>query len=127
MERIALYVDRDALAAGLRTLGAIRRKRFASVVPVWLRFDPAKSQLAITEARRGVTAVVEARGAWSPAGATLDMFALRRVVEALEASEVELILTPDQILIPTARGHVQLRMQAFGPESRRSSTHPPGP
>lgn len=119
MKTLTLHVAKPDLVHALKTLGTIRRKRFSSTVPVWLSFNRSKGELAILEARRGVQAIVKATGYWPPAGATLDMFALRRVVEVLEMDEVELIVGAGEILIPTVRGHVSLKLQPFGPESRR--------
>jgi hypothetical protein len=48
------------------------------------------------------------------------MFVLRRVAERLDTREVELMLEAGAILIPTARGHVSLKLQSFGPENRRN-------
>jgi hypothetical protein len=119
MRTLTLRVAKCDLIQALKTLGVIRRKRFSSTIPVWLNFDPTRDELTILEARRGVRAVVKAAGYWPPAGATLDMFALRRVAETMDGGEIELIIDAGAILIPTARGHVSLKLQPFGPESRR--------
>lgn len=50
------------LVQALKTLGTIRRKRFSSTLPVWLCFEPARDELSILEARRGVRAIVRATG-----------------------------------------------------------------
>jgi hypothetical protein len=119
MQVTSLRLVRADLMQALATLGVIRRRRFASIVPVWLNFDSPRGELTIVEARGGARAVVKASGAWSPAGATLDMFGLRRVLASLDTDDVELIADASEILIPTKRGHVRLKMQPFGPESGR--------
>src|SRR2546423_69013 len=115
MKCLTLRVPKCDLVQVLKTLGVIRRKRFSSTIPVWLHFDAARDELTILEARRGVRAIVKAAGYWPPAGATLDLFALRRVAETLDGDEVELMIDAGTILIPTTRGHVSLRLQPFGP------------
>ena len=119
MKSMSLKLLRADLQQALKTLGAIRKKRGASIVPVWLHFDPLKSALSITEARGRAIAVLPAMGSWTPAGATVDMFSLRRLMETLDDVEIEMIVAPGQIIIPTPRGHVALTLQPFGPESKR--------
>jgi hypothetical protein len=106
MKSTSLRLSRADLIHALATLGVIRRKRFKSIVPVWLSFDAPCGELTVVEARGGARAVVKAAGSWSPAGATLDMFALRRLLSLLDTPDVELIADAAEILIPTARGHV---------------------
>jgi hypothetical protein len=67
MQSISLTTSRDDLVAALQTLGTIQRRRGISVIPVWLQFDPAKSAFSITEPRGRATAVVPAKGSWTPA------------------------------------------------------------
>ncbi len=121
MNSISLTVARHELIAALKTLGTVRRKKFVSVVPVWMRFDPREGTLSITEERNAVIAVVRASGSWPPAGATVNLFMLRNAAQALETETVELAAISDAILIPTPHGHVRMNLLPFGPESRRKA------
>jgi len=119
MNSLSLKVPRVGLLQALKGLGVVRRKRSSSTVPVWLSFDPEKKALSITEARGRAIGIVPAEGNWTPAGATIDMYMLRRALETLDSQEVELIVADGEILIPTPNGHVGLKLLPFGPESRR--------
>ena len=88
-------------------------------MPVWLRFDSEAETLAISEERNPVTAIVSATGSWPPAGATINLFTLRSVVETSESKTIELIAVEDAIRIATRRGHVLMHLLAFGPSSDR--------
>ena len=122
MESISLSVPRGDFVQVLNTLSAVRRKRFRSVLPVWLHFDQQDGQLWIEEQRAAASGGVAARGMWPPMGATVDLFLLRRAATMVNAEKVQLVATADAILVPTQCGHVSLKLLSFGPESPRRGT-----
>jgi hypothetical protein len=63
----------------------------------------------------GVTAGLPTIGTWPVAGATVNLFPLRRAAEASATGDVELIAVDEAVLVPTARGHVSLPLLDFGP------------
>jgi hypothetical protein len=117
MKSIGLIVSRGDLLQALVTLGVTRRRRFRSVVPVWLHHDAERRQLAIVEERGAVTAHVRAEGDWPPAGATIDLYALKRAVERHPDDPVEFIVAADSILLAGDGWHARLNLRKFGPES----------
>ncbi len=62
MKSIRLKLEHPDLLNALNTLGVTRRKRFSSIVPVWLYFDPETKLLQIVEDKGTVTAYVPAKG-----------------------------------------------------------------
>lgn len=129
MRSIRLSVARQELIQALQTLGTIRRRRFSSVVPVWLRFDETAQELEIAEDRGRAVASVPARGAWPAQGATVDLFYLRRAAQLHPSELIELIATEEAIVVPMPSGERVLNLLEFGPESRvpREPPGPPGP
>ena len=117
MKSIGLTVSRADLLQALVTLGVTRRRRFRSVVPVWLDFDPKLHQLAIVEERGAVTAMVRAEGKWPPAGATIDLYAMKRAVERHPDDPVALMVAADSIVLAGEGWHARLSLRKFGPES----------
>jgi hypothetical protein len=89
-------------------LGTNRRRRFSGVVPIWLAYDSGSGELRLREERGGVTAGLPALGTWPAAGATVNLFPLRRAVEAASKENIELIAIDEAVLVPTAQGHVSL-------------------
>jgi hypothetical protein len=73
-------LERLELLSALNTLGVTRRKRFSSIVPVWVHFDPARMLLQLVEDKGTVTAYVPAEGEWPIAGSTIDLFTLKRAL-----------------------------------------------
>ena len=112
MDSLKLTVRKAELIRALRVLGTNRRRRFSSVVPVWLSFH--EGELRLTEERGGVMAGLPALGTWPVAGATVGLFPLRRAVEAAETENIELIAADEAVLVPTKRGHVALDLLNFG-------------
>ena len=125
MDSISLSVPRGDFVHVLNVLGAVRRKRFRSVLPVWLHFDQWDGQLWIEEQRAAAAGAVAARGMWPPMGATVDLYLLRRAATMVSAERVQLVATADAILVPTERGHVSLKLLSFGPESPGARTGAP--
>ena len=124
MDSLKLTVRRTELLRALRVLATNRRRRFSSVVPVWLSFHDGA--LRLTEERGGVVAGLPALGTWPVAGATVGLFPLRRAAEVAETESIALIATDDAVLVPTPRGHVSLDLLDFGPKHaiRRPSPRP---
>lgn len=120
--RLALVLLRKDLIHALSTLGVVRRRRFARIVPVWLRYNSNKRLLAISEDRHPATATIQAKGSWPPAGATISLFTLRSAAEASDVETIELIIATDAVRIDTPNGHVLLNLMPFGPESRRAGS-----
>ncbi len=119
MQSTRLSVARDPFLHALKTLAAARRRRFSSSLPIWLSFEKGGDELHITEDRAKVAARVPASGSWSPAGATVDLFMLRRAVARVEAENVDLHVLADAVVIHGDRWQVRLNLLTFGPESRR--------
>jgi hypothetical protein len=71
--------------------------------------------MQMREERGGVTAGLPALGTWSAAGATVNLFPLRRAAEAAAKEDIELIAVDEAVLVPTAQGHVSLSLLDFGP------------
>jgi hypothetical protein len=115
LESLKLIVRKADLTRALRVLGTNRRRRFSSVVPIWLAYESESGELRLREERGGVTAGVPAIGTWPVAGATVNLFALRQAAEAAATGDVELIAVDEAVLVPTARGHVSLPLLDFGP------------
>ena len=132
MQSIKLSITRQELISALRLLGVVRRRRFRSTLPVWLRFIAEAGELQIVEDRGAVEARVPASGDWPCAGATVDLFLLRRAVEDCPAPAVDLHATADAVMVFGGKWHVRLALQEFGPASRvgkppATPSSPPGP
>jgi hypothetical protein len=115
LESLKLIVRKADLIRALRVLGTNRRRRFSSVVPVWLAYESGSGELRLREEHGGVTAGLAAVGTWPAAGATVNLFPLRRAAEAVAIEDVELIAIDEAVLVPTANGHVSLPLLDFGP------------
>jgi hypothetical protein len=115
MESFKLIVRKAELIRALRVLGTNRRRRFSSVVPIWLAYESEIGELRLREERGGVTASLPAIGTWPAAGTTVNLFPLRRAAEAVVTEDVELIAIGEAVLVPTAKGHVSLPLLDFGP------------
>ena len=115
MEALKLIVHKADLIRALRVLGTNRRRRFSSVVPIWLAFEREIGELRLREERGGVTAGLTVIGTWPAAGATVNLFPLRRAVETAATKDVELIAVDEAVLVLTPRGHVSLPLLDFGP------------
>jgi hypothetical protein len=115
LDSLKLVVPRADLIRALRVLGTNRRRRFSGVVPIWLAYDSGSGELRLREERGGVTAGLPALGTWPAAGATVNLFPLRRAVEAASKEDIELIAVDEAVLVPTAQGHVSLPLLDFGP------------
>ena len=117
MKSLRLSVARQELLLALQTLGVTRRKRFSSVLPVWLKFDPNTKSLQIVEERGAVFAHVPATGGWPPAGATVDLFMLRRAVTECRDENIDLHAVGDAVILFGDNWRVQLNLLSFGPEN----------
>ena len=115
MESLKLIVRKAELIRALRVLGTNRRRRFSSVVPIWLAYESEIGELRLREERGGVTAGLPAIGTWPVAGATVNLFPLRRAAKTAATEDVELIAVDEAVLVPTAQGHVSLPLLDFGP------------
>lgn len=118
MHSIRLTVDREELDRALRLLGTTRRRRFSSVVPIWLSYSAHEGHLEIVEDKGAVTAAVPARGEWPPVGATVDLFMLRRAIERARDDEIDLHAVHDAVLVFGANWNVRLELLEFGPPSQ---------
>jgi hypothetical protein len=116
-------VKRDLVTAlgGLGARGARRRKM---ALPVWLRFDPGLGALQIGADNASISATIPALGNWPSSGATVGLGLLSRVVDAAP-DHVEMILSDDELVIPTMRGRGRLDLLAFGPSPRRRLSREP--
>lgn len=121
MDSIRLSVPKVELLEALRTLSSARRRRFSSSLPVWLDFDITRRELRLVEDHGRVAAGIPASGSWPPAGATVDLFMMKRAVATMETDEIELHVLGDAVAIYSGRLQVRLHLLAFGPESRRGS------
>ena len=117
MRSLRLSVARQELLLALQTLGVTRRKRFSSVLPVWLKFDPDTESLQIVEDRGAVCAGVPATGSWPPAGATVGLFILKGAVTECHDEDIELHATIDAVILLSGERRVQLNLLNFGPEN----------
>ena len=115
MESLKLIVRKANLIRALRVLGTNRRRRFSSVVPIWLEYESEIAELRLREERGGVTAGLPAIGTWPVAGATVNLFPLRRAAETAATEDVELIAVDEAVLVLTPQGHVSLPLLDFGP------------
>jgi hypothetical protein len=115
LESLKLIVPRADLIRALRVLCTYRRRRFSSVVPIWLAYVSKISELRLREEGGGLTAGLPALGTWSASGATVNLFPLRRTAETATTEDVELIAVDEAVLVPTAQGHVSLPLLDFGP------------
>lgn len=123
MHSIKLQVSKEELIRALKALGVVRRRRFSSSVPVWVRFIPEAGELQLVEDRGDVTARVPATGDWPVTGATVDLFSLRRATEHCPAETIDLHATLDAVMVFGNGWSVRLGLLAFGPES--DVTKPP--
>jgi hypothetical protein len=73
MQAVSLWVPRDEFIRALSALGTARRKRFTSVLPVWLRHDKRERMLWIEEQAARVSGAIAAEGSWPAMGATIDL------------------------------------------------------
>jgi hypothetical protein len=115
MDSLRLIVRKADLIQALRVLGTNRRRRFSSVVPIWLAYLDENGELRLREEQGGVIAGLRAIGTWPAAGATVNLFPLRRAAEAAATEDVELIAVEEAVLVLTAKGHVSLPLLEFGP------------
>jgi hypothetical protein len=115
MQSILLAVDREELLRAIALLGTTRKRRFSSVVPVWLKHDPAECQLHIQEDGGAVIASVPAEGDWPPMGATVDLYLLRRAVQRGEGTLVRLRALGDAVVLEGEGWNVRLDLLEFGP------------
>lgn len=119
MDTIRLTVPRVELLEALKTLSSTRRRRFSSSLPIWLDFDITRGELRLVEDRGRVAAGIPASGTWPPAGATVDLFMMKRAVSTMETDAIELHVLGDAVAIYAGRLQVRLHLLEFGPESRR--------
>ncbi len=119
MQTLSLWVPRREFIQALSALSTVRRRRFASVLPVWLRFDGRERLLWIEEQSAAASGAVAAEGSWPAMGATVDLYLLRRAATLISAETAQLAATADAVVVPTDRGYVRLKLLSFGPESRR--------
>ena len=97
MESLKLIVRKSELVRALRVLGTNRRRRFSSVVPIWLAYESEIGELRLREERGGVTAGLPAIGTWPVVGATVNLFPLRRAAETAATEDVELIAVDESM------------------------------
>ena len=116
MQSIRLSVPRDELLRALQTLSTTRRRRFSSSLPVWMALLPDGGELRITEDRSEVGAHVPAKGRWPPAGATVDLYMLKRAVTSVTGEVVDLHALDGAVVVYGDRWHVRLTLLAFGPD-----------
>jgi hypothetical protein len=118
MQSIQLKIARREFMSALATLGRFRRKRSVAILPVWLNLVAKTKELQIVEDKGAVTAYVQAEGDWPFAGATVDLFLLRRAVGKCPGDVIILHAIEDALLISAGPWHVRLNLLGFGPESR---------
>jgi hypothetical protein len=121
MQSIKVTALRVDLLRALETLSIARVRRFSSILPVWLQFESDSGELHLIEERGKVSASLPARGTWPPAGATVDLFMLKRAVKACRGKSVDLHAAVDSLLIFGDQWHASLKLLRFGPESGRPS------
>lgn len=114
-----MVVSRLDLVMALQTLSTIRRRRFASSMPIWMNFYPESNELHIVEERGQATASIPATGHWPPIGTTVDLFMLKRAVTRFQGDVVELHALENAVVLCGDHWQVRLNLLAFGPESRR--------
>ena len=119
MRSLRLSIVRADLVQALRVLGTHRRRRFTSVVPVWLQYDPGAHELWVGGDQANIRTAVKALGEWPAAGTTVDLFLLRQAIKNNTGEQVELHAIDEAVLVPTARGHVVLKLLPFGPVPRK--------
>ena len=117
MKSVRLKLERLDLLNALNTLGVTRRKRFSSIVPVWLRFDLESGLLQIVEDKGTVTAYVPAKGEWPATGATIDLSMLKRALKHCAEDVVHLHAVKDAILLASGNWHVTMNLLNFGPDN----------
>ena len=117
MKSIRLKLEHLDLLNALNTLSVTRRKRFSSIVPVWLNFDPESKLLQVVEDKGKVTAYVPAKGEWPASGATIDLFILKRALKYYTEDIVELHAVKDAVLLASGNSHVKMNLLKFGPDS----------
>jgi hypothetical protein len=116
MRSISLKLNRTEFISALETLGVTRRRRFSSIMPVWLKFVQETSSLDVVEEGGVVTASIPATGEWPIAGSTIDLFMLKRSLQRVKAEFVELHALEDAVLFASDNSHVKLHLLGFGPE-----------
>jgi hypothetical protein len=122
MQPIGLTLSRPELLHALQTLGVTRRKRFKAVLPVWLSHNPVRGELDIVEEGGTVKASVPAGGTWPPAGATVDLFMLKRALTVWPNEVITLEALEEAVVMRADRRQVRLNLLAFGPESWHTSS-----
>ena len=115
MKSTKLSVSRIELIAALDALSSERRQRFTSVLPVWLHYTPETGELLLQEDKGLVYAHLTAQGDWPPAGATVNLYALRNAAKNFAGADIELHAVAEGVLVPSERGFVKLSLLAFGP------------
>ena len=121
MQSIHLSASRAELIGVLDTASCLRRRRFSSVLPIWVSFSPDRGEIEIREDRGVVLASLPATGNWPPAGATVDLFMLRGALKSSHDPVVRLHAVQNGVLIETPRGNVKLNLLEFGPEVKMGS------
>jgi len=121
MKSTKLSVPRVELIAALDAMSRHRRRRFISVLPVWLLFVAETGELVLQEDKGLVHARLPAQGDWPAAGATVDLYMLRGAARNFAGADIELHAVAEGILVPTDRGYVRLNLLAFGPTGVRST------
>ena len=117
MHSINLRLRRLELLDTLNTLGVTRRRRFSSILPVWLSFDPEEALLSIVEDKGAVTGHVRALGEWPASGSTIDLFLLRQALNRSSGDTVSLHAVSDGVLVFGDSWQVKLNLLKFGPDS----------
>jgi hypothetical protein len=117
LDSLRLSVSKPELVRALRVLSSNRRRRFSSVVPIWLHYDAERRELRLGEDHGTVLAVLPALGTWPAAGATVNLYALRNAALNASTNDVELLAVDEGVLVPTTRGYVALELLQFGPTS----------
>lgn len=115
MKSFGLRLAKAELLRALDVLSVTRKCRFSSVVPVWLRLNAEASELELTE-DKGVAAGLPAAGSWPPAGATVNLYALRHAVMQCRGDPVELQVLEDRIVIADGNFQAHLDLLPLGPD-----------